>query len=392
MTLKDITNKGRNVPSTIVREPDEISEGEIISDDEQEEEPVNYSVAQRLLLVHKVLDMEVKTVEEEPTTIFGSKRRTPRLRLPASKGFREMFDKYKAEMLGSEGSKRAKNNPRLPLEVGKVPPRHKPSLKAYEIEGESWKRQASRYNTSLSSAFGFNTMPNATVPYERLTEWECSAREELAIANYNTWFLQAGQKCVRDLQEKFVRWKNNPNTVAPSKNDWESMWNELEDISEFIDAAGIGTKILAENTVSDIGSTVLTRRDIWLTPLLKQEKITKQDMWDLRNHDLNAPTLFDQTTLDRVQERSEKSRAEKLQRKLVYSCIDKSKQKENRGGFQRRPAENQGSFRGSSQNTSNTAGSANRGFRGNQRGRRFRGRGGIPRRPPPETTVEKSNN
>ena len=396
-TLRDVSNVKRTKDPRTRRDLEDplvLSEGEVISEEDTGEDPVGYSYAQRLLLLHKVLGMGVNPQEEKVGTVFGSKKKNPRLRLPPSQGFTEMFDSYLSEVKGSEGSRRAKSNPRLPLDVNKVPPRHRPNIKAYELDGDAWRRQAGRHNTSLNcTTLGFNSIPQANIPYERLMDLESSAREELSISSYNTWFLQAAQQNLRNLQERLVDLKNSEVPVTPKKEDWDMLWNEIEDVTEFIDSAGIGTKAIAENAVSDIGSCVLTRRDVWLNPLVKQEKITKQDMWELRGSNLNDSNLFDQGILERVIEKAEKTRAEKLQRKLVYGCFDKVKQdsKESRQGSHRRPYESHGSFRGSSQNTGWSAGGYSRGGNRGQRGRRNRGNRGIPRRPPPEATITKAD-
>jgi len=360
----------------------DLSEGELLSDGETQVEAMNYSYIQRLMLVHNIMGLEIEQEQELVSTDFGSRKKRPKVKLPPALGFPEMFEAYMGEIKAIEGSKRGGKDPKLPLDVLKVPIRTRPNLRAYDIKG-GWRKQASIMNSSLTSAtaFEFSSVPkNTAVPSARLSDWESSAREELSVASYNTWFLVAARNALKTLQQKFLDNKNRQSSESTTAAEWDSLWNDTEDILDLVDSAGRGTKVIAENAVSDIGSLTLTRRDAWLGPLVEKKKITKQDLWDLRNHDLNSTNLFDESTLERIHVKTEKSLADKLQRRLVYGCIEKSKQpfKENKQQPQRRPPPEpqRSSFRGSAQNNSAPAYGSGRGsFRGGNRGGGFRGRG-----------------
>ena len=136
-----------------------------------------------------------------------------------------------------------------------------------------------------------------------------------------------------------------------------------------IDAAGIGTKKIAENAVSDIGGLLLSRRDAWLKHLVEKKIITKQDAWDLRMADINESTLFNQESVEKINDSSQKRESDTISKRLLEGVLEKHK---GRGGKQ--------SFRGGPSGfSSGSVPFSGRGRGGPPpfgRGRGSRGRGG----------------
>ena len=353
------------------------SEGELSEEDEDSGSSSRY--ARRLALVNEYCELGLQPKESEQVTAFGSRESARLVRLPPAEGFGIMFDKVMIEAKGKKGSKRAKNEAKLPLEVGKFPARNKPNINAIEPEGQPWLVNSSQTNTSLSSsqAFNFQGNPKVVMDQERLRIWECSAREEFSLASCNTWFLKASRIGLDKAQESLEGLKKKKKLTD---DDWAELWQKMENVQELIDAAGIGAKKMAENAVSDIGSMLLMRRDAWLKKLVESRVITKQDMWDLRLADLNEKLLFNQEDLERIHDKAQKRESETMTKKIWDNIV-----REKKDG----PSQ---SFRGGppGQRGRGFAGSSNRGGQPARfnRGRGGRGRGGRGGRPNPFKTEQ----
>ncbi len=105
----------------------DLSEGELLSDGETQVEAMNYSYIQRLMLVHNIMGLEIEQEQELVSTDFGSRKMRPKVKLPPALGFPEMFEAYMGEIKAIEGSKRGGKDPKLPLDVLKVPIRLDPT-------------------------------------------------------------------------------------------------------------------------------------------------------------------------------------------------------------------------------------------------------------------------
>ena len=135
------------------------------------------------------------------------------------------------------------------------------------------------------------------------------------------------------------------------------------------EAAGVGTKKLAENLVSDIGSLLLLRRDAYLKNMVDNKAISKQEAWDLRHSDFNEGSLFNQEVLDRVHDSSQKRESDTISKRLLENVMEKQAWRGAKQPFRGGPS-GRGSFSGAGQR----GGSASKSGRG--RGFRGRGRGG----------------
>ena len=343
----------------------EKSEGEW--SEEEGEEEISSRYARRLAIVSELCDLGLQPLENEQQTAFGARERAKLVRLPPAEGFELMFDKVLLEAKGKRGTKRAKTEPKLPLEVGKLPARNKPNTNTIEAEGQPWLVAASQHNTSLTSApaFNFQGMPKVILDQERMRILECSAREEFSLASCNTWFLKASRNGLEGLQNRLIE-VSQKETIQPE--DWLELWQKVENIQELVDATGIGTKKMAENAVSDIGAMLLLRRDSWLKKLVDTRIITKQDMWDLRLANLNEKSLFNQADLERVHEKAQKCESETMTKKIWDNIVREKKDAPSQS-FRGGPPGQRGRGFGS---TSNRGSSAFRSIRG----RGFRGRGG----------------
>ena len=338
---------------------------------------INTQYSRRLMMVNQICDLSLEPRHSEEETAFGSKEVvTGRVRLPPAEGFCRMFDHYLAEVKGERGTKRNRSEPRLPLEVGQVPMRNKPSAKAIEIEGQPWPNVACIANSTLLSDFSFKTAPRASLEQDRLRKWEASAREELSLSSYNTWFLKASRVSIEDIQDQLV--KKGEKLDKDNEKEKEflgSIWRQLENVRELVDSAGIGTKKVAENTVSDIDCLILARRDSWLKKLLEEKSITKQELWDLRHTDLNERALFSQIDLDIIHEKSQKRVSDTLTKRMLENLASKQSNRGAKQSFRGGPSgRGSGSFSGTNRGGAGSFGS------GRSRGR---GRGGRGRRPNP---------
>ena len=193
-----------------------------------------------------------------------------------------------------------------------MPSRNKPKMKAYKLAGEgSWNRVASPHNSSITSseAFNISSLPKVILDQERVRQWETSAREELTIASYGTWFLQGARQALKDIQQRFIQMGEDDNSPLKSERwgpEFKDIWKNTENALQFIDSAGISLKDIAESSVTDMGSMVLARRDAWLSKLVSNKSINKQEMFNLRVTDFNAPSLFDQDELDAIHNKAQK--------------------------------------------------------------------------------------
>ena len=349
-------------------------------EEEQEDQKTISNYARRLANLDGVLDLNLRPCSPKPRTAFGSYEQTPKLNLPAAEGFSEIMQDFMKEVKAEEGSKRAGSNLHLPLDLARVPARHKPNMTAYRLAGNEWRTSACNYNSSLTSSAAFKvpTVPKVTVEQERVRQWESSAREELTIASYSTWFLKGAREGLRILQQKYLDMSHQEGNGF-EEEQWRVLWKATENIAEFVDSAGKGVKSIAENSISDIGSMLLTRRDAWLGKLTDNKAISKQEMWDLRTADLNGPALFDQEKLEEIHASASKRENENLQKNLWTGMLNK-KASQQKQSFQSRPP-----GRGNSSNASSTQGRGQapvfgRGGRGGRGGQNFRGkgRGGKP--------------
>ena len=356
------------------------SAGETDLEDDQEDQRTVSNYARRLANLDAVLELNLKPSSPKPQTAFGSYEQTPKLNLPAAEGFSDIMQDYMKEVKAEEGSKRAGSNLHLPLDLARVPARHKPNMAAYRLAGDEWRTSACNYNSSLTSASAFKvpTVPKVSIEQERVRQWESSAREELTIASYSTWFLKGAREGLRILQQKYLDMSNQEGNGF-SEEEWRTLWKATENIAEFVDSAGKGVKSIAENSISDIGSMLLTRRDAWLGKLTDNKAISKQEMWDLRTADMNSPSLFDQGKLEEIHSNASKRENENLQKNLLTGMWNK-KSNQQKQSFQSRPpgrgsTSNAGSTQG--RNQPPVFGRGGRGGRGGQNSR-GRGRGGKP--------------
>jgi len=342
------------------------------------EETGFYTYKQRLELVDRVLELDIEPEILYPTTDFANKPREKLIKLPPAKGFPAMLDNYLKEVQSGSSSKGLRH----PLEVGKLPARSKAPMRNYEVAGDPWQRTASLHNSSLLSDrnLEFSLAPNVVVPQEKVKEWETSAREEFSIASYTTMFLKSAQKSLLAVQEKIhKRSFEMPEAQPVTKTEWGDLWNDVEDGLTCIDSAGRGVRNIAESTVSDIGSLLMTRRDSWLQPLEKR-KIPKEEICNLRHTDLNSSLLFDQVALNQVSEKAEKLKSGRLQDKFYEHMLESSRKDKKESFARRNPRGNKASSTGynpsytpsynPSHNPSYTAPSRGRG--------RGRGRGSRP--------------
>ena len=339
----------------------------------EELEPINTLYAKRLMLVDAMCDLGLQPVEVEEQTAFGSRERVNLVHLPAAEGFPKMLQNYMEEAKGSRGTHRARFEPKLPLDMGRFPLRVRPNPKAIVVEDQPWLNAASQANTSLISSQGssqgltVSATPKIVVDQDKLRSWESSAREEFTMSSYNTWFLKAARTGIEALQQKV---SDIGEAGRVTKSDWESIGKSLENVAGLIDSAGVGTKKIAENTVSDMGSMLLMRRDSWLKKLSEEKQITKQDMWDLRHSDINEQSLFSQIELDRIQDSAMARDSNTMTKKLIENLMAKNQL----GGFKQ-------SFRGGPSGLSRTTGSSGKkgdtsAGAGRGRGRGRGGRGG----------------
>ena len=338
----------------------DFSEGEDV-------EAITTLYAKRLMLVDSMCELGLQPVEVEEQTAFGAKERVNMVHLPAAEGFPRLLHSYMEEVKGTQGSRRARLEPKLPLDIGRFPSRVRPNPKAIVVEDHPWLNSACQANTSLlsSQCFKFQVPPKIVVDQDKMRAWESSAREEFTMASYNTWFLKAARTGIGNLQQKV---SDITEAGKVTKKDWEAVWKSLEKVQGLIDSAGVGTKKVAENCVSDIGSMLLVRRDSWLKKLCEDRVITKQDMWDLRQSDINEQSLFSQIELERIHDSALSRDSNTLTKKLLES-LAKNQQKGNQGSQ---------SFRGGPSGQPRTSGSSStRGgsSSGSSRGR-GRGRGG----------------
>ena len=341
--------------------------------DSEDTEKVGSRYAHRLSLVNYFCDLDIHQGVSVEHTTFGARDTTPLVKLPPAEGFVPMFHNIMEEIKGKRGSKRARTDPKLPLDIGKFPARNKPNLHTIDSEGQPWLVTAAQHNSSLTSlqAFHFSSIPKVVVEQERVRTWESSAREEFSLASYNTWFLKASREGIDSVQSGLVDLAKKKNIV---KKDLGKLWKKLEDVQELVDAAGIGAKRIAENSISDLGSMVLARRDSWLKRLWDSKVISKQDMWDLRTADVNEKSLFDQSELERIHEKAVKRESENLTKKIFDIAREKKEggKQPFRGGP---PGQQSGPFPGSAKR----GGAAKFGRGRGNRGRGGRGgRGGRP--------------
>ena len=348
--------------------------------------------AKRLSNLDGLLDLNLKPSSPKAKTAFGSYEQVPKLNLPAAEGFEDIMQGYMKEVKAEEGSKRAGSNLHLPLDLARVPSRHKPNMAAYRLAGNEWRTSACSYNSSLSSsaAFKLQSVPKAMVDQDRLRQWESSAREELTIASYSTWFLKGAREGLKLLQQKFLDMSRQEENKFPEEQ-WRTLWKATENVSEFVDSAGNGVKSIAENSISDIGSMLLTRRDAWLGKLTDNKAITKQEMWDLRTTDLNEPVLFNQETLEQIHSKAEKRENENLQKNIWTGWLNKSKSQQKQNFQSRPPGRGNPSNSGTSQGR-NPVPVFGRGGRGGRGGQNSRGRGRGGRAPETVTSTSTKTN
>ena len=335
---------------------------------------LNTNYAKRLMLVNGICGLGLEPIQERQKTAFGSRHQVNMIHLPGAEGFSDMLTDYMKEVKGEKGRK-SKAELKLPMDLGKFPSRAKPNPKAIEMADSPWLPTASKVNTSLVSTqvFNFPVVPKVLLDQDKIRTWESSAREELSLASNNTWFLKATRMAIQGVQDKL--WELSKKKLE--KKDWDDLWESLDKIQGLVDTAGIGTKKIAENAVSDIGSMLLVRRDCWLKKLLENKVITKQDSWDLRHTDINHPALFDQGELDKISDKSQKRESDTISKRLLENVM---KEKQERGNQSFRGGPPGQSSRGGS-NASKRGGSAP-GFgrgRGSSRGRG--GRGNFNRNP-----------
>ena len=381
--LGDITNWSEGTLDRSERESD-------IEESMGQRELGNY--AKRLANLDELLELNLKPASPKTKTAFGSYDQTPKLNLPAAEGFTDIMQDFMKEVKAEEGSKRAGANMHLPLDLARVPARHKPNMAAYRLAGNEWRTSACSYNSSLSSssAFKIQSVPKAIVDQDRLRQWESSAREELTIASYSTWFLKGAREGLKLLQQKFVDMSHQEENGF-SEEEWRTLWKATDNVNEFIDSAGKGVKSIAENSISDIGSMLLTRRDAWLGKLTDNKAITKQEMWDLRTTDLNEPVLFSQERLEHIHSKAEKRENENLQKNIWTGMFNKSKPQQKQNFQSRPPGRGNPSNPGTSQSR-NPAPVFGRGGRGGRGGQNPRGRGRGGRAPETVTSTSSKSN
>ena len=306
----------------------------------------NSRFAKRLLLVRDICKLDIPEQEEEEQTTFDTKDTLTPIKLPPAEGFKNLLNGYMKEARGAKGSKRAKKDSKLPLEVGRLVSRNRPNVSAVESHGQPWLMAASPHNSCLTSnqAFKFNAVPKVVLDQERLKIWESSAREEFSLASYNTWFLKAARDGLQAIKQNKLVELSQKDKIEEA--DWDQLWKELSSMQGLIDAAGIGTKKIADNAVSDIGGFLLTRRDAWLKSLVEDKVITKQDAWDLRMADINEPTLFNQESVERIHDSSQKRKSDTISISLLENVMrDKQKGRGGKQSFRGGPSGfNSGSF------------------------------------------------
>ena len=350
------------------------SEGDF-SEDYVEDLEASSRYAKRLLLVNDICDLNIEpVVNEEERTFFDSRETVGLIHLPPAEGFVGMMNNFMKDVKGKKGSKRARTDHKLPLDVGKWPQRNRPNLSTVEPAGNPWIMTASLQNSSLTSSQSFNCSapPKVVVDQDKVRMLESSAREEFSISSYNTWFLQASRLKLDSIQEKLGPLSKKPKM---KEEDWAELWQDLQEVQGLTEAAGIGTKKLAENLVSDIGSLLLLRRDAWLRKFLDNKVISKQDAWDLRHSDFNEAALFNQEELEKVHDRAQKRESDTMTKKLLESSI-KSKQgaKSSVQPFRGGPSGSQPRPFSGPSNRGGAAATFGRGRGGRNRGGRGRGK------------------
>ena len=122
-------------------------------------EDVSTVYAKRLLLVNSVCGLELQPQDWEERTAFGAKEQVSLVHLPPAEGFQQMLEKYLDETKGARGSKRAKFEPKMPLEVGRFPVRTKPNPRAILVEGQPW------LNAACQPKISFNFFPDIQSVY-----------------------------------------------------------------------------------------------------------------------------------------------------------------------------------------------------------------------------------
>ena len=192
-------------------------------------------------MVNELCGLELNQGREEEKMAFGAKESAKVVQLPPAEGFVSLFKDYMEEVKGAKGSKRSKSEPRMPLDIGKLPPRNRQNLKAIEIQGQPWLQSACVQNTSLTSAqvFNFNVVPKVLLEQDRIRQWESSAREEFSLASYNTWFLKAARTTIEWMQQKLMDCSKMEEMRA---EDWSGMYSDMDKVLELVDSADIRNK------------------------------------------------------------------------------------------------------------------------------------------------------
>ena len=340
-------------------------ECEDISDESDHETLARRSAAQiyreNLELVQDIMGLARLEDKIKATFTMGLTKKDMKQKLPVAEDYANMFGELQAEWKAESGSKRAVKKLGIPYDVGAVPQRSQPRMSNYEIEGMTWKATAVPSEIFLlgSSLYKGKDKPLLRLDDKRMSDLESSNREVLNIASYLQWFTKAMDSRLNDIMGKL---QNEP----VSFEEWQDIWNDARETQELLGSVVKGHHDIVKNSMSEIGTMILTRRDAWLDRF--KEHLPKEMLLRLRHADPNGDTLFGQPLLQEAMEIAQKKKVEKVQDKILYSQYD-GKKGEGKKDFQKRDFRE--SDQGKNEGGSNKGSANTRGYRGG----RGRGRG-----------------
>jgi hypothetical protein len=271
----------------------------------------------RIEMVGEILNTELPTIAKRSTAIVMSTGvrddGTACKLLPPSSNFPDLFDDWVRELSAAPGSHRAENpKNNQPLEVGKLPARPRVKLaEHYEVAGKPWLTTAPKHSKTLmeDTIYSGKGFPSFYVPHDRLVEWENMARENVSVISYTDHFLTSASRLFEMLYDMTDRLEDG-DQVDPA-----FLWNLARQGICMSYSAGMGLKDLVKNSVTMVGETMTTRRDVWLDKMKAKVPATNRD--ELRFGSLNTPMLFDEEVVLRAKQAARDRRDGITQNKLI---------------------------------------------------------------------------
>ena len=328
-------------------------------------EEMEPSYKEKLQLVGRLLDIETTKAKKPGNFALSAGLEEPgdTCSLPPSASFMEVFNKYSAELKGEEGSKRAKKRPGEHYDVGAVPRKVKVRMGSYKILDCPWKTTAQSYDRTLleSVLFTGKEPPKMVVPEIRLKDMESASREVVSMLSYMDMFAAASIKaledvCVKleddnpqkelaDIVEKLAARGISRNVLLQLEEHGERAfqasqrnWNSCQDTISLLHSIGKSVQGCVKNSVYNIATSMLTRRDAWLEKF--KDILPKESLLELRAADLNTDKLFGKEAVEKALEQAKTERKVKVQDSILAAHSAAKAPRTGGKGFQRQPFQN----------------------------------------------------